>query len=159
MFKKKLLLFVNFVFLVGLFAYTGQASVNASKQEMALPPQPTGEITDPMLFEERWSSGNLPNERWGITNGTWITTTNGFIRQDDNTPEQINIAHEKVADIADGVIYGEMQLLTLPAGALFPHGFLFRYSDVNNFYGAGFIDEDTLALGRVTCLPTGGYRT
>ena len=147
MFRKKLSLFASFIILVSLFAYTGRTSASASEQ--ARTSEELAGVIEAMLFEEYWLDPmTLPTDFWEITDGDWSTFQTGIMRQDDDTPQQINIAVETSADIADGVIYGNMQLLNLPSSTLFPHGFLFRYSSVNNFYGAGFIDEDTLALGR-----------
>ncbi len=150
MFRKKLSLFASFIILVSLFAYTGRTSASASEQARTSE-EPAGAIGT-MLFEELWPAPmTLPTDYWEITDGSWFTPGTPLImRQDDDTPQQINIAFETSADIADGVIYGSMQLLTLPEDPQFPfpHGFLFRYRDINNFYGVGFLDEDTLALGR-----------
>ncbi len=149
MFRKKLSLFASFIILVSLFAYTGRTSASASEQ--ARTSEELAGVIEAMLFEEYWLDPmTLPTDFWEITDGDWSTFQTGIMRQDDDTPQQINIAFETSADIADGVIYGSMQLLTLPEDPQFPfpHGFLFRYRDINNFYGVGFLDEDTLALGR-----------
>lgn len=113
----------------------------------------TANFSTGTLFSEIWDPGVvLPNERWDITNGSWGTVGPGTIRQYDATPDQLNIAYEKPIDIADGTIYGSIELLTMPPGeSIFPHGFVFRFDDQSqlNGYGIGFLDEDTLALGRM----------
>lgn len=85
------------------------------------------------LFEEIWiSTADLStDEDWEVTAGIWENPNDslaGRMRQDDNTPNQINIAHELPTDVADGTIQTCMQLLEPPTDdSPIPHGIVFRY--------------------------------
>jgi phosphatidylserine/phosphatidylglycerophosphate/cardiolipin synthase-like enzyme len=116
---------------------------------------PAGALCPPLegeLYNELWpNSGSLPDEdgRWAVSNGTW-TVTPGQVAQQNTAPGQLNVAYEITTDIADGIIYGCMQIPDLPPGnAEFPHGFVFRTDGATNGYGVGFINHNTLALGRM----------
>lgn len=106
------------------------------------------------LFEETWNgTPTLPNEVWDTLAGNWVNPNfggSGTIRQDDNTPNQINIAYELSADVADGTIRTCMQLLDPPTSdSPIPHGVVFRYQDENNFFGVGFLNNDEIVFGRM----------
>lgn len=84
------------------------------------------------LFKEIWiGTAELPNEDWEITAGDWENPNPiaaGRMRQNDNTPNQINIAYELPTDVADGTIHTCMQLLDPPTSdSPIPHGIVFRY--------------------------------
>ena len=136
------------------------ASSNSSQEELLYlcPPVVAGR-----LFEEFWAVGDpLPNSTWSTykrswPSGQWVPSTNdwyvyetGSVRQSSNTANQINLAFESTVDVADGVIESCLQLLQVPpANSVIPHGIVFRFQDLNNFYGVGFQDHDTLVLGRM----------
>jgi RHS repeat-associated protein len=67
----------------------------------------------------------------------------------NSTADQINLAYETEVDLADGIIQTCLQLTETPPPGIIPHGIVFRFQDLDNFYGVGFSDHNNLILGRM----------
>jgi len=114
------------------------------------------------LFYEPWSAPtSLPNDVWAAykqlyqsgpwqpSSGDWYSEDEGIIYQSSSTLNQINLVYETDVNLADGVIQTCMRLTATPPTADIPHGIVFRFQDLDNFYGVGFIDHNNLILGRM----------
>lgn len=89
------------------------------------------------------------NNVWGPNPsdwGDWQNLAFGSLLQNDPTPNQLSLLLETNRWMGDGTIETCFQFVSAPNGVI-PGGVVFRYKDKDNFYGFGFLDEDTVALG------------
>lgn len=164
-----LLVFLSLLFFMPHSQPTAQASEVVKAEASPLVPLCDVPSENGRLFHEPWMppinmitsdtwvtakrTWNEDTHNWGNDwsfDGDWVSPNNGIIRQNSITAHQANIAFEYTHNIADGVILGCLQLgAAPPVETPFPHGLVFRMKDWNNFYGVGFLDNNTLVLGKL----------